>query len=138
MSADTLLSHLENVKRTGAGRWLARCPAHADKRASLTVRETDDGKVLVHCFAGCSVHEVVGAVGLDLADLFPEKLTADGAKPERRPFPAADVLRALSFETMIVSIAAAEMAVGKTIKPDDLERLRLAASRIQAAAGAFE
>jgi hypothetical protein len=138
MSADVLLSHLENVKRTGDGRWLARCPAHEDRRASLTVRELGDGRVLAHCFAGCAINEVVSAAGLDMTVLFPEKIIADGTKPERRPFPASDVLRAMSFETMIVSIAAADMAAGKMIKPADLERLRIAASRLQAAAEAFE
>ena len=138
MSADALLSQLENVKRTGDGRWLARCPAHADRRASLTVRELSDGRVLAHCFAGCSINEVVSAAGLDMSALFPEKINTDGTKPERRPFPAADVLRAVSFETMIVSIAAAEIAAGKTIKPTDLDRLRIAARRLQAAAEAFE
>lgn len=138
MSADALLSQLENVKRTGDGRWLARCPAHEDRRASLTVREMGDGRVLAHCFAGCTIHEVLGAVGLEMSALFPEKINVDGTKPERRPFPAVDVLRAVSFETMIVSLAAADMAAGKVIKPADLERLRIAASRLQAAAEAFE
>jgi hypothetical protein len=137
MSADVLLAHLENVKRTGDGRWLARCPAHEDRRASLTVRELGDGRVLAHCFAGCSIHEVLGAVGLDMTALFPEKTIVDG-KPERRPFPAADILRAVGGETMIVSIAAADMAAGKTIKPADLERLRIAASRLLAAVEAFK
>lgn len=137
MSADTLLSQLENVKRTGDGRWLARCPAHEDRRASLAVRELGDGRVLVHCFAGCSITEVVGAVGLDMAALFPEKNIVDG-KPERRPFPAADILRAVSFETMIVSLAAAQLAKGKRLAADDHERLKLAASRLQAAAEEFK
>lgn len=133
MSADALLAQLENVKRTGDGRWLARCPAHEDRRASLTVRELSDGRVLAHCFAGCSITEVVSAAGLDMAVLFPEKTIVDG-KPERRPFPAADILRAVSFETMIVSLAAAQLAKGKPLSDVDLERLKLAASRLQAAA----
>ena len=137
MSADVLLAHLENVKRTGDGRWVARCPAHEDRRASLAVRELGDGRVLAHCFAGCSINEVMHAAGLDMTALFPEKTIIDG-KPERRPFPAADVLRAVSFETMIVSLAAAQLAKGKAIAGDDMERLKLAASRLQAAAGAFE
>jgi hypothetical protein len=138
MSADVLLAHLENGKRTGDGRWLARCPAHADRRPSLSVRETPEGVLLVKCWSGCSASEVMAAVGLEMSALFPEKINVDGTKPERRPFPAADVLRAVSFETMIVSLAAADMAAGKTIKPTDLERLRIAASRLQAAAEAFE
>ncbi|HQT01148.1 MAG: DNA primase [Hydrogenophilales bacterium 16-64-46] len=133
MSADVLLSQLENVKRTGDGRWIARCPAHEDRRASLTVRELGDGRVLAHCFAGCSITEVLGAVGLDMTALFPEKNIVDG-KPERRPFPAADILRAVSFETLIVSLAAAQLVKGKPLVGDDLERLKLAASRLHAAA----
>ena len=133
MSADALLAHLENVKRTGDGRWIARCPAHEDRRASLAVRELGDGRVLAHCFAGCSINEVLGAVGLEMSALFPEKITVDG-KPERRPFPAADVLRAVSFETLIVSLAASQLAKGEPIVGTDLERLKLAASRLQAAA----
>ena len=45
MSADVLLSILEGVKRTGPGRWMARCPAHGDKSPSLSIRELDDGRV---------------------------------------------------------------------------------------------
>lgn len=71
MSADSLISLLDKVKSTGKSRWQARCPAHPDKGPSLSIREMDDGRVLVHCFAGCSVHEIVQAVGLELSDLFP-------------------------------------------------------------------
>lgn len=137
MSADALLARLESVKRTGDGRWIARCPAHEDRRASLAVRELADGRVLAHCFAGCAVSEVLDAAGLDMAALFPEKTTLNG-KPERRPFPAADVLRAVSFETMIVALAALDMAKGKRLSDENRERLKLAATRLQAAAGAFE
>jgi hypothetical protein len=133
MSAEALLAQLDSVKRTGDGRWIARCPAHEDRRASLAVRELGDGRVLAHCFAGCSISEVLGAIGLDMAALFPEKAIVDG-KPERRPFPAADILRAVSFETLIVSLAAAQLVKGKPLVGDDLERLKLAASRLQAAA----
>lgn len=64
MSVDALLSRLDGVKRTGPGRWIARCSAHDDRHASLSVRELDDGRVLVHDFAGCSVEEVLAAVGM--------------------------------------------------------------------------
>lgn len=136
MSADTLLSQLEAVKRTGDGRWIARCPAHADRHPSLSVKETPEGVVLVKCWAGCSVGEVVAAAGLEMTALFPEKTIVDG-KPERRPFPAADILRAVSFETMIVALAAAQLAKGVRLSGTDLERLQLASSRLQAAAEAY-
>lgn len=134
MSADILLQHLGKIKRTGRGRWMACCPAHDDRSASLSIRELDDGRVLVHCFAECSVHEIVSAVGLELTDLFPPR--EDGkhsVKGERRPFPAADILRAVAFETTLVLVAAADMLAGHPFNDADRARLALACARIQAA-----
>ena len=132
MSATTLLSLLEKVKPTGKGRWQARCPAHADKGPSLSVRETDEGVVLVKCFTGCSVHEVVQAVGLELSDLFPPRESGN-AKGERRPFAAADALRAVGFEALVVCAASAALATGEPLSSVDHERLLQAGERIQSA-----
>jgi hypothetical protein len=132
---DAMLSRLEGVKRTGNGIWLARCPAHQDKSPSLSIREADDNKVLIHCFAGCSAHEIVSAVGLEITDLFPPR-PADPSyvgKPERRPFPAADILRAIGFETLVVGCAASAMLEGEPFTQVDRDRLMLAVSRIQSA-----
>ena len=63
-AADLLLSRLDGVRRTGSGRWIARCPAHDDRRPSLSVRELDDGRTLLHCFSGCSPDAVLDAIGL--------------------------------------------------------------------------
>ena len=62
----------------GAGRWIARCPAHADRAPSLRISEGRDGRVLLHCFAGCSLQAVVRAGGLTIRTLFSDgpKLTA--------------------------------------------------------------
>lgn len=137
VSADNLLSTLDGVKRTGQGKWLAKCPSHEDRSPSLSIRELDDGRVLVHCFAGCSVHEVVSSVGLELTDLFPPREIESGnGKPERRPFPAADILRAIAFESTLVLIAAADLLAGNPFNEADRARLALAASRIQAALSA--
>lgn len=132
---EAMLSRLEGVKRTGNETWLARCPAHADKSPSLSLRENDDGKILIHCHAGCSVHEVVAAVGLELSDLFPPRPTnpAHAGKPERRPFPSADVLRAIAFEALVVGCAASAMLAGDQFSQTDRDRLMLAVERIQAA-----
>lgn len=56
--AARLLGRLEAVCERGPGRWLARCPAHADRTPSLAIRERKDGALLVHCFAGCAAEEV--------------------------------------------------------------------------------
>ena len=48
-------------------------PGHPDKTASLSLNEADDGKVLMHCHAGCTPETIVEALGLKIADLFPDK-----------------------------------------------------------------
>ncbi len=77
------------------------------------------------------MHEIVSAVGLELADLFPPGDITDGkGRPERRPFPAADILRCTAFEALVVVMTA--IALRKGPLPDaDHVRLILAASRIQ-------
>ena len=60
MAVDALLNRLTKLKQTGPGKWSARFPAHADRGPSLSIAEGDDGVVLLHCFAGCSVEDVCG------------------------------------------------------------------------------
>lgn len=134
-NVDLLLSHLDRVKQTKRDSWMACCPSHADRSASLSIRETADGRILVHCFAGCSVHEVIDAAGLSIDALFPFRPTHH-AKPERRPFPAVDVLRAVGFEALVVAAAAVSLLAGQPFSEVDRQRLILAVSRIQAALAA--
>ena len=135
MSADTILSRLDNVKRTGTGRWLARCPAHEDKSPSLSVREMDDGRILLHDFAGCDVEHVLGAVGLTFDALFPERPIEHG-KPERRPFLPADVFEVVRREAGVVAILAADLHKNKVVSEADYERLFVAVERLNDIAGA--
>jgi hypothetical protein len=76
---ETLLDRLPDARKSGNG-WSARCPAHDDRRASLSVAQGDDGKALVKCHAGCDTSAVLAAVGLKMADLFPPKV---GPTPTR-------------------------------------------------------
>lgn len=73
-NAQILLSRLEKVKSHGHNQWQARCPAHADKSPSLGVKALPDGRVLINCLAGCGGADVMEAVGLTLADLYPEAM----------------------------------------------------------------
>jgi len=130
---DNLLQYLDKVKRTGAHTWQARCPAHDDRGPSLAIRDTDDGRILLHCYAECDVQDVLAAVGLTFSDLYPPRALDHRMNPERRPFPAADCLRAVGFEALVVCAAAAALLAGKPFGETDRERLILAASRIQAA-----
>jgi hypothetical protein len=65
------LDRLSGVKAQSAGRWVARCPAHDDRTPSLSIAIENDGKVLLHCHAGCTVNAVLRAIGLSFGDLFP-------------------------------------------------------------------
>jgi len=132
MIATRLLDRLDGVKRIGVDRWLARCPAHDDKHPSLSVRELDGGRLLLHDFAGCSVAEIVASMGLELSDLFPERPTHRG-KSERRPFPATDVLHAIEHEALVVAVAASRLGNGGTLTDEDRGRLLMALGRITAA-----
>jgi len=134
MSADMLLSRLDGVRQTGAGRHIARCPAHEDRHASLSIRELDDGRTLVHCFAECSTDDVLAAVGLEFDALFPERPIIDRAKRERRPFNAHDILACLETEVLIVAVAAGNIGQGVELTDEDRARVMTAAARIGAAA----
>jgi len=133
MSADNLLSQLSRIKRTGVNRWLSLCPAHSDKHPSLAIRELDDERVLIHCFAGCSVEEVLDAVGLEFDALFPEHAIGDHIPRERRPFNSSDVLAALNFEINVASIILDRMVNDKDITAGDWLRFKTAADRIRSA-----
>lgn len=111
MKAEAFLSRCEKVRATGTGTWKACCPAHEDKNPSMTVRELEDGRVLIHCFGGCSVEEILRSVGLDFDALFPDKPPrADHVPGQRRPFPASDVLAAVEREVFYVAYMAAALA----------------------------
>ncbi len=137
MEVDNLISRLEGVRSTGQNRWIARCPAHDDKSPSLAIREVDD-RVLIHCFAGCSPQEIVSVVGLDLSDLFPE--SREPHKPLSRPFPASDILRCISFESLFLKICALDLKNGEQLSDKDYDRLGVSHNRIVAAcrAGGLE
>lgn len=135
MSADALLSRLEGVRRTGPDRWLARCPAHEDRRASLSIRECDDGRTLINCFALCRPEEVLGAVGLDWSALFPTDWA--GRKFKKAPgIPATDILKAIELECLVVGTIAHDIYKKREISYADYERLSLACQRIGAARSA--
>ena len=65
-----VLGRLEGVKQSGEGQYMARCPAHDDKHASLSIGRGLDGRALIDCKAGCATADVLAALGMKVADLF--------------------------------------------------------------------
>jgi 5S rRNA maturation endonuclease (ribonuclease M5) len=78
MILDDFLDKLEGVRPSGSG-YVAVCPAHEDGEPSLGVTEGEDERILVTCHAGCDTQEVLDALELTMADLFPRKT---GGEPE--------------------------------------------------------
>jgi hypothetical protein len=68
MTLDDFVSRLDGVKKTSSG-ILARCPSHDDQSPSLSVKEGERG-LLLKCWSGCTLEEIVAALGLTLTNLF--------------------------------------------------------------------
>src|SRR5262245_17392948 len=96
-AAAKILDRLEKVRQTGTGRWIAHCPAHQDKTPSLSIRDLDDGRVLIKCFGGCGAVDVLDSLGLDWGALFPPD--ARNLGPTSSRIPARDLLEIISEET---------------------------------------
>ena len=136
MSAEDIVTRLDGVKPTGAGRWIAKCPAHEDKSPSLAVKSEGDGRALIFGHAGCSALQVLEAIGLTWNALFPPRSSDPNAK---RRFAkagfhsAADALRCLDTEATIVYLAARDTGEGIALSEQDRERVLTAATRIKRA-----
>jgi hypothetical protein len=125
---DAILQRLDGVARAGRG-YKALCPAHSDKTPSLSLKEGDDGRVLIHCFSGCEIGYVIAAMGLNMSDLFCSE------KDERRSpkIPGVnlrELTKAAEFERQILFIISADKKAGKSISEADLERTKIALGRI--------
>lgn len=72
---ELVLPRLDSVKKSGAG-FMARCPAHDDGKASLSISPGRDQPVVLHCHAGCDPLDILARLDLTWADL-------TDAKPQR-------------------------------------------------------
>jgi hypothetical protein len=81
MTIDNFVQLLAETRPTSRG-WRARCPAHQGKSFSLSIREAEDGRILVHCFAGCPTEIVCHALHLPVRELFGPSLQ-DAAEIQR-------------------------------------------------------
>ena len=135
MTAALLLDRLDKVRPAGTGRWTARCPAHPDQSPSLSIKELDDQRILVHCFAGCGGSDVMAAIGLTLADLYPDRLSDHLPREKDRVHwhAAKEALRSISNDALLVAIGAENIADGVALDDADRTLLVEAAARIREA-----
>ncbi len=101
MTVEKILERLKQVKKTPNG-WQACCPAHDDKKASLSISVKED-KILLYDHAGCS-HEAI----LEAIDLKPKDLFLVSNSPTKKPeivatYDYTDEARNLLFQTVRLS-----------------------------------
>jgi hypothetical protein len=141
---EILLNRLEGVIQSGQG-WRTKCPAHGSKSTgSLSIAQGDDGRILLHCFSGCSALAVVNAVGLELSDLFEKRITHHTPPAERRALRERArqcqwkaAVPALLTEGVVIQMAALMVSKGEPLSKADDDRLALAVERIESANGVF-
>ncbi len=71
----SLSETISRVRTTGKAE-KAKCPAHDDRNASLSVDLGEAGRILLHCFAGCGYEQVARAGHLDRQALGPDRAAA--------------------------------------------------------------
>lgn len=140
---ELILPRLDRVRKAGSG-FIARCPAHSDKTASLSLAEGSDGRTLLNCFAGCSPGDVLAAIGLSLRDLFPQRprdLSPLQRAERRQAWQHACTLaaaRTLAGEGLVIELAALQIEAGEPLQHHDRTRLSEARQRCEAAVVALE
>lgn len=101
---------------SGSG-FTCRCPSHKDRSPSLVIGIGDDGRVLLHCHAGCSTEAVVEALGLEQRDLFPEVASASS---QRQSAGRTAGKAKPTFPTVEAAVAGWERIMGrKSVRRDD-------------------
>ena len=128
-----VIDRVEGLKQTKAGNWIAKCPAHEDRSPSLSIRELEDGRVLINCFGGCGAGDVLAALGLRMSDLF-DKPIAHHLPPVRGGFSARELLELNAHEATVVELLAHD-AQGRRLTAQELQRLAQAAARLTRAQG---
>lgn len=123
---EVLLSRLEGVRKTG-DRYEARCPAHKDRSPSLSLSRGDDGRVLIHCHAGCQTKDVLAGVGMEFRDLFPGALSQE----QRLAYRRAALEKERKFERLIVEVAENTSTAGELLSDEDIQRLSEARERLK-------
>ena len=124
LDLDSFLSRFGEVRHIGVNsqgvdNYACKCPAHDTNHDSLAIGVNRDGRYLVHCHAGCSADDIMAAVGLSVADLYPDGAMAERIRPMEKPINAR-------VDTAVLDIAKSVRASGGRLSKSDLARERQA------------
>ncbi len=120
IAKEEILARFSKVYKSGEGEYQCLCPSHNDRTASLGLKFKED-KMILNCFAGCSMEDIIGAVGLSWADVMPNNVDTE-YKPEKR-FNPYSVLKATRQDLLFIAVCAGHVASGKELDKEDSEKL---------------
>jgi len=120
IAREEILARFSKVYRSGEGEYQCLCPSHNDRTASLGLKFKED-KMILNCFAGCSMEDIIGSVGLSWADVMPNSIDTE-YKPEKR-FNPYSVLKATRQDLLFIAVCAGHVASGKALDKEDSEKL---------------
>lgn len=134
---EKILSKLTNPRPSGDS-WRADCPNGHESKGSLSVKQCENGSVLLHCHAGCGPQEVMRELGLTLADLYDRPIGTNPRFSRQSPAEIKEyhwkvAFRYLPEELRIVSIGSQDVREGKSLNDVDQARFELACERIRTA-----
>jgi len=124
-------------QRAGSG-FRISCAACATDSRKVAVTEASNSSVLLHAFCGHTPGEVLAALGLQMGDLFVQR-DLRTLSPAERSKARQDALiprwraalQVLTHEATVLLIAAGKMGNGDLLDDDELERMRLSATKIR-------
>lgn len=130
-----LLSRLDGVRENSSSHGQARCPAHDDKQASMSWRDTGD-RWLLYCFAGCTAMDICDSLDVRLNELFHDNKQQPKWRQERQRANPRDILELVTQEATVLYLLALDLQRDGGLNESSMSRLELAASRMQAAKAA--
>ena len=144
---ERLSQHFGRLRRCGRG-WTALCPAHQDRAPSLSVAIGDNGKLLLHCHAGCTFREILEAAGLCADDIGGLSSPPQQSSDERRAYarriweetrPLAGTVAETYLRHRGIRIAASSLRFHPHLVSSDIRQVRFPAlvAGIQAPDGRF-
>jgi hypothetical protein len=66
---ENVLDRLDVASRNGE-KAMCFCPTHEDRNNPSLSLKAENGRLLLHCFAGCRPEDIVSEIGLQMKDLF--------------------------------------------------------------------
>lgn len=134
---ECVLARLDGVQRHGDDSARAYSPLGSKTSRSLSIGRGANGTVVLHDFAGHSVHDVLAAIGLTISDLFPQRDLRSMTREERSQLRQLaliprwrSALEVLNHEATVLLIAASKMGDGDLLDDADLTRVRIAALKV--------